>query len=82
MSHPVSFGQLIVINSSFCSYIPAKKCKTNDFTAKHGMGQSRYICKKYFLRILKVVRGPLIHTIKEPYQCSKMLADNVLSGVN
>jgi hypothetical protein len=82
MSHPVNFGQLIVINSSFCSYITAKNEK-NDFTAKeHGMGQSRQICKKYFLRILKVVRGPLIHTIKEPYQCSKMLADNVLSGVN
>ncbi len=79
MSHPVSFGQLIVLNSSFCSYITAKKCKKTYSTAKHGMGQSRQLCckNKNF-----ECCGPFIHTIKEPYQGSKMLAANFLSGVN
>ncbi len=27
MSHPVSFGHLIIINSPFCTYITAKKCQ-------------------------------------------------------
>ncbi len=58
MSHPVNFGQLIVITSSFCCYTThnCKKMQKNDFTdtAKHDMGQKRQICKKN-LRILKVV---------------------------
>ena len=37
MSHPVSFGHLIIINSPFCTYITAKKCQKRFYSKTWGM---------------------------------------------
>ena len=47
MSHPVNFGQLIVINSSFCSYITAKQLKKTILQQNMAWGKvGRYVIKK------------------------------------
>jgi hypothetical protein len=85
MSHPVNFGQLIVITSSFCCYTThncKKMQKKTILQIQQNMAWGkvgRYV-KKEFKNFESC--GPFIHTIKEPYQCSKMLADNSLSGIN
>jgi hypothetical protein len=57
MSHPVNFGQLIVLNSSFCCYTTAKKCKKTILHLQQKImawGKvGRYVKKK--IRILKDV---------------------------
>ena len=48
MSHPVNFGQLIVINSSFCSYITAKKCKKTILQQNMACGMVKFTHNFFF----------------------------------
>ncbi len=44
MSHPVNFGPLIFINSLFCSYITANKCKKTILQQNTAWGKvGRYV---------------------------------------
>jgi hypothetical protein len=52
----------------------------NDFTVNMAWGKVGRYVKTKFKKFESC--GPFVHTIKEPYQCSKMLADNFLSMVN
>jgi hypothetical protein len=55
MSHPVSFGELLIITSSFCRYITAKKCQKTILQQNMAWGMVKFAHKTYFLRILKNV---------------------------